>query len=226
MTKPLQIKPYLEERTFSDGDVPLLRASAQLPLWEDEHGGRFNRYYRAYGRAFERYCETTLFPMVQDAYRQAISNAGEIPDYRAALQTTVTYQEGSLVSLYTDSVESGGRQRLVLRRGDTWDMASGTPLRLIDFFPPHTSVRKRILSTIRAQIEREEQLGLYRYLPDWRSRMLRSFNPQNFYVSDEGLTFFYQTFSIAPPHEGIPVFFLPYDAEKGPRLLSKSDPAA
>ena len=104
-------------------------------------------------------------------------------------------------------------------------MTGGTPLRLADFFPPHTLVRKRVLSAVRAQIEREEQLGLYRYLPDWRSRMRRSFNPQNFYLSDEGLLFFYQVFAIAPPGEGIPTFLLPYDAEKGPRWKQKSDPA-
>lgn len=225
MTEPLQIKPYLEERTFSDGDVPLLTASAQLPVWDGAHGERFNRYYRAYERAFERYCETVLFPLAQEAYHHALENAGAMPDWHAALRTTVTYREGALLSLYTDSAESGGAQRIVLRRGDTWDMTGGTPLRLADFFPPHTLVRKRVLSAVRAQIEREEQLGLYRYLPDWRSRMRRSFNPQNFYLSDEGLLFFYQVFAIAPPGEGIPTFLLPYDAEKGPRWKQKSDPA-
>lgn len=217
MTKPLQIKPYLAGRTFSVGDVPLLTVSAHLPVWEGDHGRRFNRYYRAYGRAFTHYCETELFPLAQEAYRQALESAGAIPDWHTELQTNITCHEGTLVSLYTDSVESGGRQRIVLRRGDTWDMESDSPLRLVDFFPPHTLVRKRILSVVRAQIEREERLGLYRYLPDWGARMRRSFNPQNFYVSDEGLYFFYQSYAIAPLSEGIPTFFLPYDEEKGPK---------
>ena len=224
MTNPLQIKPYLEARTFCDGDVPLLTAAAHLPTWAGDHGARFNRYYRAYERAFERYCETVLFPMAQESYREALERAGAIPDWHATLQTTVTCHEGNLVSLYTDSVESGGERRIVLRRGDTWDMTSGTPLRLTDFFPPHTPVRKRILSAVRETVEREERLGLYRYLPDWRARMRRSFNPQNFYISDEGLYFFYQSFAIAPLSEGISTFFLPYDEEKGPYLIRKSDP--
>lgn len=225
MTEPLQIQPYPEGRLFSDGDVPLLRADAQLPVWHGAHGERFNRYYRAYGRAFVRYCESVLFPLAQEAYRQAQENAGALPHWQAALRTTVTYREGALLSLYTDSVESGGAQRIVLRRGDTWDMGSGTPLRLADFFPPHTPVRKRVLSALRAQIEREERLGLYRYLPDWRVRLRRSFNPQNFYLSDEGLLVFYQVYAIAPPSEGIPVFLLPYDAQKGPRRPPDSAPA-
>lgn len=226
MTEPLQIKPYLVGRTFSDGDVPLLTASAQLPVWEGERGERFNRYYRAYARAFEYYCETVLFPSVQASYRQALEHGGAMPDCRVTLRTTVTCQQKNIVSLYTDSIESCSSRRIVLRRGDTWDMESGTPLRLVDFFPPHTLVRKRILSVVRTQIEREERLGLYRYLPDWSGRIRRSFNPQNFYISDEGLYFFYQFFAIAPPTEGIPAFFLPYDEEKGPRLptAQKSEP--
>lgn len=224
MTNPLQIKPYLEGRTFCDGDVPLLTAAAHLPTWTGARGVRFNRYYRAYEHAFERYCETVLFPMAQESYREALERAGVIPDWHATLQTTVTYHGDNLVSLYTDSVESGGERRIDLRRGDTWDMTSGTPLRLTDFFPPHTLVRKRILSAVRETVEREERLGLYRYLPDWSVRIRRSFNPQNFYIGDEGLTVFYQTYAIAPPNEGIPTFFLPYDAEKGPYLIRKSDP--
>lgn len=218
MTEPLQIKPYFAEHTFSDGDVPLLTVSAHLPIWEGEHGKRFNRYYRAYSRAFMRYCQTSLLPMAQEVYHQAKENGGMIPDWHATLRTTLTCHCGTVVSLYTDSIEQLGEQRIVLRRGDTWDMASGTPLRLVDLFPPRAHVRKRLLTTAQEQIEREERLGLYRYLPDWRGRLRRSFHPQHFYIDDEGLTFFYQLYAIAPPSEGIPTFFLPYDEEKGPRL--------
>lgn len=225
LTSPLQIKPYLDGHTYTDGDVPLLTVSSQLPYWEGDHGNRFNRYYRAYERAFRRYCETSLFPLAQASYREALESGGMLMQWRATLQTTVTYEGGGLLSLYTDSVESTASQRIVLRRGDTWDMTSGTPLRLTDFFPPHTPVRKRILSAVRETVEREERLGLYRYLPDWRARMRRSFNPQNFYISDEGLYFFYQSFAIAPLSEGISTFFLPYDEEKGPRRKGKSDSA-
>ena len=218
MTESLQIKPYFAEHTFSDGDVPLLTVSAHLPIWEGDHGKRFNRYYRTYSRAFMRYCQTSLLPMAQEVCHQAKENGGMIPDWHAMLRTTLTCHDGTVVSLYTDSIEQLGEQRIVLRRGDTWDMASGTPLRLADLFPSHTLVRKRLVTTAREQIQREERLGLYRYLPDWRVRLFRSFNSQNFYIDDEGLTFFYQLYAIAPPGEGIPTFFLPYDADKGPRL--------
>lgn len=218
MTQPLQIKPYLAEHTFSDGDIPLLTVSAHLPVWEGAHGKRFNRYYRAYSRAFMRYCQTALLPMAQERGHQAQEQGGAIPDWHASLKTVLTCHCGTLVSLYTDSVEQLGEQRIVLRRGDTWDMASGTPLRLTDFFPPHTHVRKRLVATAREQIEREERLGLYRYLPDWRGRLYRSFHPQHFYIDDEGLYFFYQLCAIAPPGEGIPTFFLPYDEKSGPYL--------
>lgn len=225
LTSPLQIKPYLDGHTYTDGDIPLLTVSSQLPYWAGDHGNRFNRYYRAYGRAFRRYCETSLFPLAQAAYREALESGGALTQWRATLQTTVTYEGEGLVSLYTDSVESTASQRIVLRRGDTWDMTSGTPLRLADFFAPHTLVRKCILSAVRETIEREERLGLYRCLPDWCVRIRRSFNPQNFYVSDEGLYVFYQTYAIAPPSEGLPTFFLPYDEEKGPHMI-KNDPTS
>ena len=38
-----------------------------------------------------------------------------------------------------------------------------------------------------------------------------AFPPLNFYLTEEGLAFFYPMYAIAPAVEGIPVFTVPYD---------------
>lgn len=59
-----------------------------------------------------------------------------LPHLRAELTYQVTYNDGGLWSLYTQSRESGfsGRPTL-LRHGDTWDLTSGYPVPLSAFFP-------------------------------------------------------------------------------------------
>ena len=44
----------------------------------------------------------------------------------------------------------------------------------------------------------------------------RCFSSRNYYLSEEGLRFFYPMYAVAPAAEGIVAFTVPYDAEKGP----------
>ena len=83
------------------------------------------------------------------------------------------------------------------------------PLR--DFFPAGTAWKKRLLALATEEIQRRERAGVSRFREGWRKE-LRHFNSQSFYLTEEGLAFFYPMYAIAPPSEGIPVFLMPYDA--------------
>lgn len=216
MQGQLQLKSYITDEQFAVDDLPLFNVQAQLPFWNGKGGWRFNHYYLAYSNAFLQYCRTELFPQAQQSYRQALETAGSLPQWQATLDTTLTCQTPQILSLYTDSTENSGETRRILRRGDTWNLLSGYPMVLSEFFPPRSIWRRRLMETAVTQIRREEAQGLSRYHPDWPARLRKSFNPHNFYLAEEGLCFFYQMYAIAPPAESIPTFCLPYDEEHGP----------
>ena len=46
----------------------------------------------------------------------------------------------------------------------------------------------------------------------------RALNTRNFYLTDEGLCFYYPLCAVAGAKEGIVTFTMPYDAENGPFL--------
>ena len=75
---------------------------------------------------------------------------------------------------------------------------------------PRRSGRRQLLELAARQIQRQEQAGTARYRPDWRRQLRRRFNPQNYYLTEEGLAFFYPMYAIAPAVEGLPTFLLPY----------------
>ncbi|MBQ0038282.1 MAG: DUF3298 domain-containing protein [Clostridiales bacterium] len=216
MQGQVQLKPYINDQQFSVDELPLLTVRATLPFWEGKGGRRFNRYYRTYSSAFVQYCRAELFPQAQELYRQALQNASALPQWEAALDTQITCQTPTLISLYTTGTESSGARRCLLRRGDTWDLRSGFPTTLRDFFPRRSGVRRRLLEFAAGQIQQEEQQQISRYHPDWPTRLNRAFNPHSFYLTERGLCFFYQMYAIAPAAEGIPTFCLPYDMERGP----------
>ena len=130
---------------------------------------------------------------------------------RAELGYRVTYNEGGLWSLYTQSREHTlPGPALLTRRGDTWDLTTGYPVPLSAFFPVRSSWRKQLLSLAAEEIQRQERAGISRYDPDWRKKLRRRFNSRNYYLTEEGLTYFFPMYAIAPAAEAIPAFTLPY----------------
>lgn len=204
----LCVKPWMPRQCF--GDPPLVCAAAELPYWEGRGGRRFNRYYRAYGRAFTRYVEKVLVPETESEARWAAENGGCVPGWEAELRTVITLDTPRVVSLYTDTVETGGGRRRVLRRGDTWEKDGAAPMTAGDFFPPHTPWRRMILSAAAEQIRRNEAA----YYPDWPHRLRRSFHSRAFYLGEEGLWVYFPMYALRVP---VTAFLLPWSPE-GPRL--------
>ena len=55
-----------------------------------------------------------------------------------------------------------------------------------------------------------ERAGISRYRESLRRDLRRRFSPRNYYLTEDGLVFFYPMYAIAPAREGIPAFTLPY----------------
>lgn len=216
MTDIVTIQPVLTDVSFCEDGLPLLTANAQLPQVSGH--SRFNRYYAACATAFERWCRHEIFPQAQLLYQQALTNAAPLPQWHAALQTVITFQKDSLLSLYADITLTGTPQRTLLRRADTWDLRHSLPVTIADLFPPHTPWRSMLLREAAQQIGQQEAQGVALYDPQWRQKLRRYFHPQQFYLTSDGLCFFFPLCTIAPAAEGLPSFSLPYNRETGPFL--------
>ena len=217
----LHTEPMATEREWTVEEIPVLTASVSLPEPVPAAGPvsrRIRRYYQLQLRSFLRYCESWLLPQVSAEYRTALADSSPLPHFRAELTYQVTYNEGGLWSLYTQSRERvpGGRAALI-RRGDTWDLSTGYPVSLSSLFPRRSGWKRRLLEQAEAEIRRQEAAGAAQYSEGVHRLLRRHFNPQNFYLTAEGLAFFYPMYAIAPAAEGIPVFTIPY-GQCGPAL--------
>ena len=209
----LRTEPFAAEREWEAEGVPVLSASAQVPepLGKDRTARRIRRFYQLQCRSFLRYCERCLLPQAAAEYRLALEASRPLPAFRAELEYRVTYNEGGLWSLYTQVREIlGPGPALLTRRGDTWDLRTGYPVPLKDFFPAGTAWKRKLLTHAAEEIQRRERAGAGRWREDWRRQLRRRFNPQNFYLTEEGLAYFWPIYAVAPAAEGIPAFLLPY----------------
>lgn len=213
MCESLLLEPFTIQREWAVEDIPVLTAEIVLPRPADRRqrpARRLERYYQMYARSYLHYCEHWLYPQAAEAFRQALAAGKPLPCDRAGLRYQVACNTGGVLSLYVDSREvcSGRTERH--RRGDTWDLLGGYPILLADCFRRKAPWRKILLSRAEAEIQRQEAAGISCYHEGWRHLLRRNFNPDNFYLSTEGVTFFYQMYAIAPAAEGIPIFFQPF----------------
>ena len=207
----LRTEPFAAERKWTVEGIPVLTAAVELPQPQgaDAVSRRIRRYYQAQCKAFLRYCERWLFPQAEAEYRAALAASAPLPCFRAELGYRVTYNSGGLWSLYTQSREITGHT-LLTRRGDTWDLTAGYPVPLSAFFPARSPWRRQLLELAAEDIQRQERAGIARYDPEWRKKLRRRFNSRNYYLTEEGLTYFFPMYAIAPAAEAIPAFTLPY----------------
>lgn len=223
----LQTTPLVTEREWTVEGIPVLTASVSLPqpaADRDRIARRIRRYYQLQRRSFLRYCETSLLPWASAEYRAALASSAPLPRFQAELTYCVTYDQQGFWSLYTQSRERTlPGQTLLTRRGDTWDLHTGYPVPLADFFPRHAHWRKYLLSLAASQIRQQEDAGIARYREDWPQRLKHSFNARDFYLTQKGLIFFYPMYTLGPAAEGIPVFLAPYGQE-GLRDLTPAAP--
>ena len=206
----LRTEPFAAEREWTVEGIPVLTTAVELPQPQGANAvsRRIRRSYQIQCKAFLRYCERWLFPQAEAEYRAALAASAPLPCFRAELGYRVTYNSGGLWSLYTQSREVTGHT-LLTRRGDTWDLAAGYPVPLSAFFPARSPWRRQLLALAAEDIQRQERAGIARYDPEWRKK-LRRFNSRNYYLTEEGLTYFFPMYAIAPAAEAIPAFTLPY----------------
>lgn len=208
----LETKEHTVQRVWTVEDIPVLQASVSLPepqLVKDAAARRIRRYYQLQGRFFLRYCETQLYPYAVNEYYTALSVSGALPAFQARMTYQITWNSGGVWSLYTQLREITLPGQTHLRRwGDTWDLRSGYLLPLPTFFPPRHPWKKQLLRLASEEIARQEAAGTARYHEHWRRALRRHFNARNYYLTEEGLVFFYPMYAIAPAEERIPAFCL------------------
>lgn len=208
-----RIEDFAAERTWTVEGIPVLTAEVKLPKpvpLDDRTAKRIWRYYQLQCRAYLRYCEKWLFPQARTEYRRALAASTELPCFRAELDYRVTWRDGRFLSLYTQSREDCGGSTALTRRGDTWDLLQSCPVPLSSFFPPRSAWKRDLLLLLAEELQRQTRAGVGRYHETWRKALRRRFNPQNYYLTGDGLALFYPMYALAAEDGGIPTFIIPY----------------
>lgn len=171
----------------------------------------FNKYNKEKALSYENYVKTELYNNAKELYEYNNANGYPIMVYEIVTDFTITYNEDAFVSLYADQyVFSGEAHGNTIRSSQNWDLSSGMILPLYYFYPNDPYFILEILRSIIEQIRIEMQEGVNQYFDNYCQLVVESFNPDNFYLTKDSITIFFQQYDIAPYSSGIPVFNIPY----------------
>ncbi|MVB11486.1 hypothetical protein CAFE_22020 [Caprobacter fermentans] len=204
-------------REFSYRGTVVLTLAAQYPeirLRENPNAqARINSRFRQQGAEFSRYAAATLYRQAVRDYHSAQEHDYPFRTYDAVMKYEITLNQDCYLSSYRDRYEfTGGAHGNTIRASDTFSLKSGRRFSLSHFFAPGQNYRRVVASKILRQAEENMRQNPGIYFDDYKHLILKYFNPENYYLTPDGVTIYYQQYEIAPYASGIVTFMIPYDS--------------
>lgn len=172
---------------------------------------RFNEYNYNKALELQEYCETELFKQAKELYEYNQSNDYPIMVYEIILDYEVTYQNNSIISLYTDEyMFLGGAHGNTKREAQNWNLQTGRQIILKELFPDNPYYIIDILKEINSQIAKQIEQNENQYFDNYCQLVQENFRFENFYMVPGGVIIFFNQYEIAPYSSGIPTFKINY----------------
>ncbi|MGI5848942.1 MAG: DUF3298 and DUF4163 domain-containing protein [Christensenellales bacterium] len=172
---------------------------------------RMNQYYTAKSADYQQYCRQELYLSAAEQYDYSVKNNFPVRVFEAVQNYTITYNQDCAVSLYFDKYQyTGGAHGSTIRYSDTWNLKSGVRIMLKQLFSSAIPYRTYIINAINHQIAAQISQGDNIYFDDYEKSVVNYFNPDSYYLTEEGIVIYFQQYEIAPYASGLPEFKIPY----------------
>lgn len=169
---------------------------------------KFNRFNEQKALKLEQYAKETLFAESKEQYDYNVSQGYPIMVYELILQTTITYNQAPIISLYQDEYTyTGGAHGSTIRTSQNWNLAYNSQFTLSDVYNNDCDCILFILQEIVKQIQEK---GADFFFEDYCCLVLETFNPHQFYLTPNSVVIYFQQYDIAPYSTGIPTFEISY----------------
>jgi len=169
---------------------------------------KFNSFNEQKALKLEQYAKETLFADSKEQYDYNVSQGYPIMVYELILQTTVTYNQAPIISLYQDEYTfTGGAHGSTVRTSQNWNLAYNSQFTLSDVY--HSDPNS-LLFVLREIVRQIPEKGADFFFEDYCCLVLDTFNPHQFYLTPNFVVVYFQQYDIAPYSTGIPTFEISY----------------
>lgn len=212
--EPLAIEKLVMKEHLKENDTELLRITIAYPRIRSPKTpshNHINQYYEKAAQKLLKYSKEALLPMQKEAFSYA--KLGKVPFRTGELFLTyeIALQDECILSLFFDQYEFlGGAHGSTDRFSQTWNLQTGELVALKSCFVSPTYYKEDIIEMIRLQVMKQIDQGETKYYKECFIDIEHMFKETNFYLTDKGVTIYFQQYEIGPYASGIPEFILPY----------------
>jgi hypothetical protein len=172
-----------------------------------------NNKYRFEVNKFYRYVTNSLFNDAVIEYKDSLKHNFPFRPFDAVMKYTVTMNEHCRLSTFYDQyVFTGGAHGNTIRFSDNWDLQTGHRIEMKALFKRGENYRELVLTQILQLADIEMKEDPFIYFENYKSLIVKYFNPNNFYLNPDTLSVYYQQYEIGPYVSGIIVFNIPYES--------------
>lgn len=166
---------------------------------------------------FTNYVTNNMFKDAILGYNNSQNSDYPLNPYGATLAYEITYNQNCTLSTYRDEYYySGGAHGNTTRKSDTYSLKNGRPMPLSSFFKGNVNYKKIILDEILRQAEQVQTENPGIFFEDYKQLIVENFDINSFYLTTEGIEFYFQQYEIAPYVTGIVTFVIPYSLVNNP----------
>lgn len=199
------------ERSFYYRGTEVLNMEIEYPSVSGTGSGRtdrmINNRIKGQVNTFYDYVRNQLYRDAVDEYHTAMENNFPFREFSAVLAYNVTYNKNCHLSMFRDQFQyTSGAHGSTIKMSDTWNIRTGRLVPMADYFRPGADYKCIILNEAIKQANKDPSI----YFENYAQLMNQYFNPESYYLSDDGLVIYYQEYEIAPYTSGLPTFTIPY----------------
>ena len=202
------------ERTFKYNNIDMLTLTIKYPVITMKNNKKsesiINNEIAMDVNDYIRYADY-LYDNAVKFYFESQENNFPFHGFEAYMDYRIAYDANCVLSLYFDKYEfTGGAHGSTVRSSHTWDLCSGMHIYLDTIFQPNADYRLMLSRELFNQAEYNLNQNPGIYFDDYKSLLIKNFDPCSFYLTPVGLTIYYQQYEVAPYSTGIVEFTFPY----------------
>ena len=215
------VETRTENRIISSDDgKKLITIDLSFPslAGDSESVMNFNAFYDNVTEKYLAHAEYDLKPQALEQLKMNAEQGLEFNQYSLNSDYAVTLNTKKYLSVSREfNYFTGGAHPGIELNAETFQMSNGGLMNLSDVFTaPGDTYLGVIYNEVIAQIEAPNAaMDKSNFFEDYKELVKTKYDPVDFYLSPDGVTVFYQLYSIAPYAAGVQHYTIPYDKFDG-----------
>lgn len=213
--KELKIEyKYDEETIYNDEKEVLINLNIQYPVIKsenkDEGIAKINSYYEDVKKDFIERVKKFGVEMATEDIKYAKENKMEYMPHEYSKTIELSYDGKDVVSfLGLEYMNTGGAHPNSIQESYNFDLNTGAKLTLAEAMGiTQEEALSKVYEKVESEIKAKEKTEKGYYFEEYLDSIKKDFDDTNFYITEKGITVYYQVYVLAPYAAGYPTFEL------------------